>query len=73
MFCYFNVALIESAENLKKFAENLSNCNDMFHYNTLLNTNHSQIQNKSAIIDSAESLEVLQKIRQIAKHRATLR
>ena len=38
----------------------------MIHYNTLLNANHSQIQNKSAIIESAESLEILQKIRQIA-------
>ena len=35
-------------------------------YNTLLNANHSQIQNKSVIIKSAESLEILQKIRQIA-------
>ena len=34
--------------------------------NTLLNANHSQIQNKSVIIKSAESLEILQKIRQIA-------
>ena len=37
------------------------------HYNTLLNANHSQIQSgKTAIIESAESLEILQKIRQIA-------